>query len=446
MLLVPATHSSPTNLSEPSPDIDSEHINLQVSRVEGGADGAFHRPALIVTQDVGNGWVRYSRPHRGRKYFHNSSLNLVTTKDIRDPAARARFLQEYRPIADENPSFEYLVDDGHVLVVDHVLKTAGLYGGPKNVDRKGHYWVYFHNFPCHRELPGGAETEALGILQLMVAQNLTNISGIAVTPFSMEDIQRFIDFINLSKTLDTGNEKPINVARSIIITNIIANFYTYQLDDRLIVARPITRTLTAHLWKRALTVACWGMPPNYLRRFTAAHDIYRRTRQRAAWHLFLDQVRKERAAANVVAGLLLASSVAFLAIPNLVDVAQFFIILSIGLALGSVVMGFNGHVDEKLSELQYIPDHSQSVELTAMALAMEQHYTTLLLSILCFFLSLFAFTAYSIYSTVFGAMQLTVRYLFFSLAASGLIIMMGTILRWNRQFLRRHSANSHLHV
>jgi hypothetical protein len=81
-----------------------------------------------------------------------------------------------------------------------------------------------------------------------------------------------------------------------------------------------------------------------------------------------------------------------------------------------------------------------------MALAMEQHYTTLLLSILCFFLSLFAFTAYSIYATVFGVKQLTVRYLFFALAASGLIVMMGTILRWNRQFLQRHAADSHSYV
>jgi len=46
------------------------------------------------------------------------------------------------------------------------------------------------------------------------------------------------------------------------------------------------------------------------------------------------------------------SSVAFLAIPNLVDFAQFFIIMSIGLSLGCVVMGFNGGFDEKLSQLR----------------------------------------------------------------------------------------------
>jgi len=46
--------------------------------------------------------------------------------------------------------------------------------------------------------------------------------------------------------------------------------------------------------------------------------------------------------------------VAFLAIPNLVDIAQFFVIMSIGLSLGCVVMGFNGGLDEKLSELQCV--------------------------------------------------------------------------------------------
>jgi hypothetical protein len=82
---------------------------------------------------VGDGWVRYSRPHRGRKYFHNSDFNLVTTEDIRHMAARDKFLQQYQPIAEKNQSSEYLVDDGHVLVVDHVLETAELYGGPNNV-------------------------------------------------------------------------------------------------------------------------------------------------------------------------------------------------------------------------------------------------------------------------------------------------------------------------
>ncbi|KAJ7845723.1 hypothetical protein B0H14DRAFT_2584548 [Mycena olivaceomarginata] len=76
------------------------------------------------------------------------------------------------------------------------------------------------------------------------------------------------------------------------------------------------------------------------------------------------------------------SSVAFLAVPNLVDVAQFFIILAIAFALGCVLVGFNTGIDEKLSELEHIPaleDESRVKAITAVHI-MEQHYTALLLT------------------------------------------------------------------
>ena len=40
---------------------------------------------------------------------------------------------------------------------------------------------------------------------------------------------------------------------------------------------------------------------------------------------------------------------------GLVYLAQFFIITSIGLSLGAIVMGFNSKVDEELAELQQTP-------------------------------------------------------------------------------------------
>ena len=65
---------------------------------------------------------------------------------------------------------------------------------------------------------------------------------------------------------------------------------------------------------------------------------------------------------------------------------------------------------------------------------MEQHYMVLLLSVLCFFLAVFAFTAYSIYASVFVLKTFTVRYLFFVMATSSLMVIMGVIVRWNRRF------------
>jgi len=65
-------------------------------------------------------------------------------------------------------------------------------------------------------------------------------------------------------------------------------------------ATSITPSPAATPLQTILTLACWGMPPSYLRRFHAAYDAHRKTLQPAPWESFLDQVRKERAAANVV--------------------------------------------------------------------------------------------------------------------------------------------------
>ena len=52
--------------------------------------------------------------------------------------------------------------------------------------------------------------------------------------------------------------------------------------------------------KTVITFICWQMPPNYLRRFKAAYSEYRRSLQQESWYSFLDNVKKERANANVI--------------------------------------------------------------------------------------------------------------------------------------------------
>lgn len=108
---------------------------------------------------------------------------------------------------------------------------------------RANYWIYLHNFPCHHKFSDHAETAALRVLQLMAArkcistrlytccltyrpENLTNADRTPHTPFSMEDIQRYIDFFEFSDKL---KDKPVgvtdvSVAKNIIIANIMANF------------------------------------------------------------------------------------------------------------------------------------------------------------------------------------------------------------------------------
>ena len=151
-----------------------------------------------------------------------------------------------------------------------------------------------------------------------------------------------------------------------------------------------------------------------------------------------------------------SSSVAFLAIPNLVDISQTFILLSIGLSLSSVVMGFNAKLEEKLLVLQgdliqnpkytdpppfiltitdfiLFPFYSVGTEkLIFLAHIMEQHYTTVLLSVLSFFISVLVFAAYEVYSSVFVHKFFTVPYLFFLVPTCGLIATAVVTIRWNR--------------
>ena len=60
------------------------------------------------------------------------------------------------------------------------------------------------------------------------------------------------------------------------------------------------RSRLEQLLNIVVTLSCCGMPPNYPRRFLAARREYRRTLQPAQWQSFIDQVKRERVAANVM--------------------------------------------------------------------------------------------------------------------------------------------------
>lgn len=132
--------------------------------------------------------------------------------------------------------------------------------------------------------------------------------------------------------------------------------------------------------------------------------------------------------------------------------AQCLVILSIGMSLGCVSMGFNGEVDDQLSQLRHVStfkyvvqpyfishihfNHYERVDKAVentVGRALDEHYMMLLLSIVCFYLSVLGFTVYSIYSSV-GQDYLTVRYVFFAVATSGLLVVVGFVLRWNQRF------------
>lgn len=68
-----------------------------------------------------------------------------------------------------------------------------------------------------------------------------------------------------------------------------------------------------------------------------------------------------------------------------------------------------------------------------MGRALDEHHMMLLLSIVCFYLSVLGFTAYSIYSSL-GTNYLTIPYFFFAVATCGLLVVVGYVQRWNQRF------------
>ena len=78
--------------------------------------------------------------------------------------------------------------------------------------------------------------------------------------------------------------------------------------------------------------------------------------------------------------------------------------------------------------------------------AMQQHYSVLLLSVLCFFLTMFTYTAYRIYASISVQKTFTVQSAFSVMATGSLVIMMGVTTIWNRRFLLISAADSSLNV
>jgi len=97
-------------------------------------------------------------------------------------------------------------------------------------------------------------------------------------------------------------------------------------------------------------------------------------------------------------------------------------------------MGFNRGLEENLLQLEKVrPNLSGQDEkqLTAVAGVMEEHYTVLLLSVLFFFVSVVAYTSYSVFSSVNVTNTFTVRYLWFIAAVAGLMVVFMYIFYWN---------------
>ena len=74
-------------------------------------------------EDIGDGWILHSLPHRNSKYYYHSDLKLVTTEDMTNHDTRTTFLSKYQQEVDKNRPLETVVYENRAHVVNHEIQT-----------------------------------------------------------------------------------------------------------------------------------------------------------------------------------------------------------------------------------------------------------------------------------------------------------------------------------
>ena len=143
-------------------------------------------------------------------------------------------------------------------------------------------------------------------------ENLAHPSDLPRTPFSASEIDDYTKFLQPSETKISN----ICFSETIVIAHILANYCKiyfshwtacsakciYEDSHRYATAaykNPPT-TPPKRFRQILLKILCFGMPPNHRRRFEQASRVYLQTLQNSQWKYFVDEVKGERAAANVM--------------------------------------------------------------------------------------------------------------------------------------------------
>jgi len=74
-------------------------------------------------EDIGDGWIVHTLPHKNSKYYYHRDLKLVTTEDMKNHKTRSTFLSNHRKEADKNRPFETFVYENEAHMVNHTTET-----------------------------------------------------------------------------------------------------------------------------------------------------------------------------------------------------------------------------------------------------------------------------------------------------------------------------------
>lgn len=305
-------------------------------------------------------------------YFVNSTLNVVTDDDIRDPNVLSALSGQMDALPALPPGCEVHLHTKAFLTifVNHERALSGyspeVVHGPHadNMDPESLlrlrrlYWSFLQQHPCHMPLPPCAEDELLEALTNFRTENIM-FDQLSPSPFSDSELDSLLELLSTYRGIGARAQSPVKTTFVAWVLRRISSHreatsygrYTRKFYDDLLLSKqsqssavqdsPLTRNRILNaISDLFMTVSLWSVPSSYLNHVRSA--IAYRGRLSAVqnrWEAYISKLVKEWNDFNLVATVLLSATVSFLSVPGLDEISSLFCMTSVLLSLGSLVIG-----------------------------------------------------------------------------------------------------------
>ncbi|KZS88829.1 hypothetical protein SISNIDRAFT_489856 [Sistotremastrum niveocremeum HHB9708] len=231
-----------------------------------------------------------------------------------------------------------------------------------DLELRKRYWNFLQKYPCHHDLPENAERHVEDVLSWCLADQV--LFGTITPSFSEEKSQRLLEILKSLPELPERifpDEKwasarairvwYISAIAGTITSDRIATGYGTAEARAFRDAAKLTN-VTEFTYEDLESSGDWmffvvsyaiffGIPISRLKQIM---DVGQRELQtggitEARWRSFLESRLKDWSDSNLLATVMIAATVAFIAVPGIDDISRTLVLLSALMSIGSVLMG-----------------------------------------------------------------------------------------------------------
>ncbi|KZT31700.1 hypothetical protein SISSUDRAFT_1123735, partial [Sistotremastrum suecicum HHB10207 ss-3] len=339
-------------------------------------------------------WKRHIHPG-GWIYYGHRRDRVVTTVNTYDPVEYQKLQSRYRDVdpksftfpdddeyrkyqSDFNRTWELLIDHDNYQWIDHKHAVAGrfnqnlsdflnavkAYEGRFELafEMRERYWRFLQNHPCDHQLPPGSRRHIYDVLMWCKADQ--TLFSTSTSSFTTDQAKDLLDISRELSDPETrlAEENGIYYASSLEVWFTAAVAATIAADRiALGYATPQARSLrnlekrsevadfshphfraTPYIIFFAISFALFfSIPTSCLRQII---DVDRRRFEggginETRWRRFLQSQLKGWSDSNLLATVMIAATVAFIAVPGIDNASRSITLLSALLSIGSVLMG-----------------------------------------------------------------------------------------------------------